>query len=137
MEKSLKLTELENQIRTERERIANEKQNRSKDLILDKGKLDIDLKSQQDILAAYKVSLNNITRSLEASSTTGKNLVEQQRETMVKLNATKDSQYTDTITCPMCSYSFVADPTALATWEANKQGEVTRLSGYMIDYKNR
>lgn len=137
LEKSLKITELENQIRTERERIANEKQNRNKDLILDKGKLDIELKSQQDILEAYKVSLNNITRSLEASSTTGKNLVEQQRETIVKLNATKDSQYTDTVTCPMCSYSFVADPTALATWEANKQGEVARLSGLLERLQNQ
>ena len=137
MDKSLKITELENQIKAERERIANEKQNRNKDLILDKGKLEIELKSQQDILEAYKVSLNNILRSLEASSTTGKNLVEQQRETMVKLNATKDSQYTDTVTCPMCSYSFVADPTALATWEANKQGEVTRLSGLLERLQNQ
>ena len=137
LEKSLKLTELENQIKTERERIENEKQNRSKDLILDKGKLETELKSQQDILEAYKVSLNNITRSLEASSTTGKNLVEQQKETMVKLNAAKDSQYTDTVTCPMCSYSFVADPIALATWEANKQGEVTRLSGLLERLQNQ
>jgi uncharacterized protein (DUF2164 family) len=136
-EKSMRLSEIEQQLLVERERIANEKINRNKDLELKKGKLEIELNSQNGIYEAYQTSLNNIARSLEASSTTGKNLVEQQKETMVKLNATKVSTYPDLITCPMCSHQFVADPVALATFEANKQNETVRLSNLLEKLQNQ
>lgn len=127
-ERNQAITEIEYKILDERHKIENEK----KSAVKDKSELLASLEKEVDSKKAQRTTYSNshttVITSLTAASTTGKTLVENQKQLIVKLNAVKASTYNDMATCPVCMTQFAIDPVAQATFEANKQNEIVRLN---------
>lgn len=124
----IKFNEITAKIQNENVRLANLKQDRNKDLIQKRTSLTLEAATIKTQIEAYQNSLENIITSVNAASQTGKRLVEEQRELVVKLSAAKNSTYQDMVTCPVCYNQFALDPAKQTMFEANKQNEIVNLN---------
>ena len=122
-------------IREEKKRLEDAVKDKNKDLINEKDKVKAEYDSIQNTIEAYHKSYVTITNSLTTSSSAGKRLVEEQKDLVVKLEATKNSTFQDMVTCPVCYNQFALDPQKQVMFEANKQQEIVRLNSRLEQIK--
>ena len=122
-------------IREEKKRLEDAVKDKNKDLINEKDKVKSEYDSIQNTIEAYHKSYVTITNSLTTSSAAGKRLVEEQKDLVVKLEATKNSTFQDMVTCPVCYNQFALDPQKQVMFEANKQQEIVRLNSRLEQIK--
>ena len=122
-------------IREEKKRLEDAVKDKNKDLINEKDKVKAEYDSIQNTIEAYHKSYVTITNSLTTSSAAGKRLVEEQKDLVVKLEATKNSTFQDMVTCPVCYNQFALDPQKQVMFEANKQQEIVRLNSRLEQIK--
>lgn len=135
VEKLEKLNYLRNVLRDAKTLANQDKDKRTAEL---KIKLDASQRNLNNVklnIAAYTNSLNIIKDSLVKARDSSLRMLEEQKHTVIKLEAVKKSEFADKVKCPVCSSEFVIDPTKETMFEVNKQNEITRLNNQLEKYE--
>lgn len=128
---------LKEQKRLEEERLATEEINRTKNIDLEIGNLQIKISNVSNNISIYEMHLSNFKSTIESSFAAYKNAKDEKNNLAIKLNAVISRTYNNYLTCPHCGKNFPFSEEDVENFNKQKEEEKQAIKDRIVSITNR